>query len=149
MSGRPALEHELCVLTSKISGARRAENKHHLNTPQTHLNELASQTVSPSASAHHKDGSRVAVDNKSTPTSQQHTFKRERLEFRNTLSHMVCHCLVREVTLVTFACDMTCDAPSRNEDEIARAGPQIRTALHRAEKRTILNQIVKVQTGKH
>ena len=42
-----------------------------LNIRETHLNELATQTVSPS------EGFWVGAGNKRTPTSQQHKFKRE------------------------------------------------------------------------
>ena len=63
-----------------------------LNIRQTHLNEVARQTVPSSVNAHHQEGFGVVADNKRTPTSQQRKFKRECLEVQDTASHMLCRC---------------------------------------------------------
>ena len=92
-----------------------------LNIRQTHLNEVARQTVSSSVTAHHQEGFGFVADNKRTPTSQQRKFKRECLEVQDTASHMLCRCIASDDPY-NFRVWHDMQAPSLNEDETSRAG---------------------------
>ena len=63
---------------------------------------------------------------------------------KHSAAHVVPFVL-RAMTLAIFACCMRCNAPSHNEDEISRAGLSTKTPVNKAEKRTILNQTVRVE----